>query len=132
MISSVFPSSSGEGDQVRPVTFPPGCARFLARPSATGSALPAIMTATAGLRRAGSAALDLCDVACGRFEGFWELRLAPWDFAAGALIAAEAGAIVTDMHGAALETRHSSMLAANPAMHAWLLERLRVSSPAAS
>ena len=95
-------------------------------------ALPAIMTATSGLRRAGSAALDLCDVACGRFDGFWELRLGPWDFAAGALIAAEAGAVVTDMRGAPLETRHSSMLAANPAMHAWLLEKLEPALPGAS
>jgi myo-inositol-1(or 4)-monophosphatase len=96
------------------------------------AALPAIMTATAGLRRAGSAALDLCDVACGRFEGFWELRLGPWDFAAGALIATEAGALVTDMRGAPLETRHSSVLAANPSMHAWLRERLKPALAAAS
>ena len=96
------------------------------------AALPAIMTATSGLRRAGSAALDLCDVACGRFDGFWELRLGPWDFAAGALIAAEAGAIVTDMRGAPLETRPSSMLAANAAMHGWLLEKLTPALPAAS
>lgn len=96
------------------------------------AALPAIMTATSGIRRPGAAALDLCDVACGRFEAFWELRLAPWDFAAGALIAAEAGAVVTDMRGAPLAMRHSSMLAGNPAMHEWLRERLVPALPAAS
>ena len=96
------------------------------------AALPPIMAATSGIRRAGAAALDLCDVACGRFEAFWELRLAPWDFAAGALIAAEAGALVTDMRGAPLAMRHSSMLAGNPTMHEWLRERLVPALPAAS
>jgi myo-inositol-1(or 4)-monophosphatase len=96
------------------------------------AALPAIMTATSGIRRAGAAALDLCDVACGRFEAFWELRLAPWDFAAGALVAREAGAIVTDMRGDALQMRHSSMLAGNPAMHEWLLPRLEPALAGAS
>jgi myo-inositol-1(or 4)-monophosphatase len=88
------------------------------------AALPELMAGTSGIRRAGAAALDLCDVACGRFEAFFELRLAPWDFAAGALIAREAGATVTDMHGAPLEMRASSMLAGNAAMHAWVRERV--------
>lgn len=96
------------------------------------AALPEIMGSTSGIRRAGAAALDLCDVACGRFEAFWELRLAPWDFAAGALVAREAGALVTDMRGAELEIRHSSLLAGNPAMHAWLLPRLEPALSAAS
>ncbi|MBN1149349.1 MAG: inositol monophosphatase [Anaerolineales bacterium] len=52
-----------------------------------------------GVRRLGSAALDLCYVAAGRFDGFWELRLSPWDLAAGALIASEAGATVSDLAG---------------------------------
>ncbi|HVF39664.1 MAG TPA: inositol monophosphatase family protein, partial [Gemmatimonadaceae bacterium] len=55
---------------------------------------------TAGIRRAGSAALDLADVACGRFDGFWELVLAPWDIAAGVLLVREAGGIVTELDGA--------------------------------
>jgi myo-inositol-1(or 4)-monophosphatase len=96
------------------------------------AALPAIMTATSGIRRPGAAALDLCDVACGRFEAFWELRLAPWDFAAGALIATEAGAVVTDMRGAPLAMRHISMLAGNPTMHEWLRARLGPALVAAS
>ncbi|HEY3169185.1 MAG TPA: inositol monophosphatase family protein, partial [Candidatus Binatia bacterium] len=52
----------------------------------------AFMTRCQGIRRNGSAALDLCYVACGRLDGFWELKLKPWDIAAGALILAEAGA----------------------------------------
>ena len=54
----------------------------------------------AGVRRAGAAALDLADVACGRFDGFWELKLAPWDIAAGILLVREAGGVVTDLGGA--------------------------------
>ena len=52
-----------------------------------------------GVRRLGSAALDLCYVAAGRFDGYWEIKLSPWDIAAGTLIAQEAGALVTDMNG---------------------------------
>ena len=54
---------------------------------------------TQGVRRLGSAALDLCYVACGRFDGYWELGLQPWDIAAGGLIAREAGATVTNIQG---------------------------------
>jgi myo-inositol-1(or 4)-monophosphatase len=87
--------------------------------------LPGIMEATAGIRRPGSAALDLCDVACGRFEAFWEFRLAPWDVAAGILLVREAGGIVTDLDGKPSPVAHGPIVAGNPAMHAWLLERLR-------
>src|SRR5690606_12471264 len=58
-----------------------------------------VLRATSGVRRAGSAALDLCHVASGWFDGFWELDLAPWDVAAGTLIAREAGAVVTRIDG---------------------------------
>ena len=78
-----------------------------------------------GLRRDGSAALDLCYVAAGRFDGFWELRLKAWDIAAGALIAEEAGAKVTSMEGGADYLRPvASILAANPALHGRMLEIL--------
>ena len=86
--------------------------------------LPRIMLHTAGIRRAGAAALDLADVACGRFEGFWEMTLAPWDIAAGILLIREAGGIVTDLDGKPCPIAHTSVVAGNPAMHAWLLERL--------
>ena len=84
-----------------------------------------LMTHTAGLRRPGAASLDLAGVACGRFEGFWENRLAPWDIAAGILLVREAGGIVTDLVGAPCPVDITSVLAASPAMHGWLLERLR-------
>ena len=83
-----------------------------------------VMLATAGVRRSGAAALDLCDVACGRFEAFWELRLAPWDFAAGLLIVREAGGIITDLVGEPPPLAHSAIVAGNPAMHRWLLETI--------
>ena len=80
-----------------------------------------IMERSAGVRRAGSAALDLCDVAAGRFDGFWELVLAPWDIAAGALIAREAGALVTGLGGEADVLRHGPIVAGNATIHRWLL-----------
>jgi myo-inositol-1(or 4)-monophosphatase len=87
--------------------------------------LGAVSRATAGVRRAGSAALDLCDVACGRFEAFWELSLSPWDFAAGMLIVREAGGTVTTVAGDDVPLEPSSILAGNRAMHPWLLETVR-------
>jgi myo-inositol-1(or 4)-monophosphatase len=86
--------------------------------------LPRIMHDTAGIRRPGAAALDLADVACGRFEAFWEMTLAPWDIAAGILLIREAGGIVTDLEGNPCPVGHTSVVAGNPHMHAWLLERV--------
>ncbi len=78
-----------------------------------------------GVRRLGSAALDLCCVACGRFDGFWELRLKSWDVAAGALVARQAGAVVTDIAGGPdFITPPQSVLAANPLLHPLLLREL--------
>lgn len=83
-----------------------------------------ITRATAGIRRPGSAALDLACVACGRFDGFWELSLSPWDFAAGTLLVREAGGIITDLDGNSPPFTASSIVAGNPAMHSWLLKVL--------
>ena len=78
-----------------------------------------------GVRRLGSAALDLCYVACGRFDGFWEIRLNPWDVAAGALIAREAGAIVTNLNGGDdFMSPPQSVLAANAWIHPSMLRQL--------
>lgn len=77
---------------------------------------------TSGIRRPGSAALDLVDVAAGRFEGFWEQRLSAWDIAAGALLIREAGGLVTDLKGRHVGIEHTSVVAGNPVIHAWLLE----------
>lgn len=84
-----------------------------------------VLRATSGIRRAGSAALDLVDVACGRFDGFWELQLAPWDVAAGTLIVREAGGLVTNAQGSTDVITHGSIVAGNPTMHRWLLECLQ-------
>ena len=74
---------------------------------------------TQGVRRLGSAALDLSYVAAGRVDGYWELSIKPWDVAAGGLIASEAGATVTNMAGQAdYITPPCSLLAAPPGLHA--------------
>jgi myo-inositol-1(or 4)-monophosphatase len=78
-----------------------------------------------GVRRLGSAALDLCYVAAGRFDGFWELALNSWDVAAGGLICAEAGARVTNVYGKAdYISPPQSVVAATPGIHARMLEEL--------
>jgi myo-inositol-1(or 4)-monophosphatase len=87
--------------------------------------LAAALRATSGVRRAGSAALDLCHVATGWFDGFWELELAPWDVAAGTLIVREAGGVVTRLDGAADVVGHGSILAGNPAVYAALGHLIR-------
>ena len=84
-----------------------------------------VTRAVAGIRRAGAAALDLADVACGRFDAFWELWLAPWDMGAGALLVREAGGLVTDLAGADAPVGPGPIVAGNPAMHAWLLAQIR-------
>jgi myo-inositol-1(or 4)-monophosphatase len=83
------------------------------------------MRQSAGVRRAGSAALDLADVATGRYEAFWELMLAPWDVAAGILLVREAGGIVSDLTGAPAPVAHTGIVAGNQKMHGWLLELIK-------
>ena len=90
--------------------------------------LPLVLRGTAGVRRAGSAALDLADVACGRFDAFWELRLAAWDIAAGLLLVREAGGVVTDLEGRSAPVAHGPIVAGNPAMHRWLLDIIALPS----
>jgi myo-inositol-1(or 4)-monophosphatase len=90
----------------------------------------AVAQKTAGMRRAGSAALDLVSVACGHFDAFWELSLAPWDFAAGVLLVREAGGVVTTVSGGDVPLTHSSLLAGNPDMHRWLARTLADATPA--
>ena len=71
-----------------------------------------------GVRRGGSAAIDLAYVACGRLDGFWEFGLKPWDMAAGVLLVEEAGGQVTDMRGGPLALTGDHLLATNGALHA--------------
>jgi myo-inositol-1(or 4)-monophosphatase len=74
------------------------------------------------VRRLGSAAIDLCYVAAGRMDGFWESDLKPWDIAGGALIVAEAGGRVTNMDGSAFASRGRHVLATNGRLHEAMLE----------
>jgi myo-inositol-1(or 4)-monophosphatase len=80
---------------------------------------------THGVRRAGSAALDLCNVAAGRYEGFWEFNLNPWDTAAGVLIVEEAGGKVTDFSGGDFEIASRETLASNGLVHDALLHEFQ-------
>lgn len=77
-----------------------------------------------GIRRDGSAALNLCYVAAGRLDGFWERGLSPWDVAAGSLLVEEAGGAVTDPDGAADHLATGHIVAANPHLHPLILEIL--------
>lgn len=76
------------------------------------------------LRRDGAAALDLCYVACGRFDGFWELNLSPWDTAAGALIVSEAGGRVTNFGGGTFSNYKPEVVASNGLIHDQMIEVL--------
>jgi myo-inositol-1(or 4)-monophosphatase len=80
---------------------------------------------THGVRRAGSAALDLCNVACGRFDGFWEFNLNPWDTAAGVLIVEEAGGKVSRFDGSPFELDSRETLASNGLVHDALLREFQ-------
>lgn len=82
------------------------------------------LAAAQGIRRLGSAALDLCYVACGRFDGFWEQGLQPWDTAAGMLIARQAGATVTDFSGSPFSPEKPELLATNSVIHESMLTLL--------
>jgi myo-inositol-1(or 4)-monophosphatase len=78
-----------------------------------------------GVRRDGSAALDMCYVACGRLDGYWEYVLSPWDFAAASLIAKEAGAVVTTAEGSPIGMKKAGVIAANRNIHKKMLEILK-------
>jgi myo-inositol-1(or 4)-monophosphatase len=79
-----------------------------------------------GMRRSGSAAIDMCYVACGRIDGYWEYLLQPWDFAAASLIAKEAGARVTTIQGKGIEIKKEGILVANPLLHEKMLEIVKL------
>ncbi len=83
------------------------------------------MTQVSGIRRPGSAALDLCYLACGRYDGFWELNLKPWDMAAGALIIKEAGGTITDFAGRKDFLYKGNVIGSNTLIHSWMLEAAR-------
>ena len=78
----------------------------------------------AGIRRAGSAALDLAYVAAGRLDGFWEFNLKPWDIAAGALLVQEAGGINSELLGGTDYLESGNIIAANPKMMKAMLQHI--------
>lgn len=87
--------------------------------------LERFVKSTISLRSDGSAALDLCHIACGRLDGYWELDLEPWDMAAGALIVQEAGGMVTQVNGKPFSHLERSILANNGLIHQEMVEKLR-------
>lgn len=87
------------------------------------SMLKDVIHDSAGIRRAGSAAIDLAYTACGRFDGFWEYKLLPWDFAAGVLLVREAGGKVTNFNGEHDIFKQNSIIAGNNTTHSLLLEK---------
>ena len=86
--------------------------------------LKAMIQRTVGVRREGSAALDLAYVACGRTDGYWEMNLKPWDIAAGSLLVQEAGGIITDLTGNEGWLESGDILAANPKIMHQMLQVL--------
>ena len=89
-----------------------------------------LATEISGVRRAGSAALDLAHVACGRFDGFWEFGLHPWDMAAGCLLIEEAGGMVSDAVGGQDHLRTGQLVTGNPKLYPELLRHVRANLPA--
>ncbi len=94
-------------------------------PESFSRELGAAMAQTAGVRRWGTASLDLAYVAAGRFDGFWEHGLSPWDIAAGWLLVREAGGFVTGLDGRAMKLDSPDILAANGELHSGLVKLLK-------
>lgn len=88
-----------------------------------------ILTRSSGVRRAGSAALDLAHVACGRLDGFWEIGLKPWDMAAGCLLIQEAGGVVTDFAGNQHYMETGNVLAGNLPVQEQMLALIKPKLP---
>lgn len=87
--------------------------------------MQALIPGSAGIRRAGSAALDLAYVAAGRLDGFWEIGLNPWDMAAGVLLIEEAGGLVSDLTGEARHMQNGNVVTANPRLFKAMLQKIR-------
>lgn len=87
--------------------------------------LGAVIQKSAGVRRPGSAALDLAYIACGRYDAFWELGLQPWDIAAGSLLVQEAGGLITDLSGEGGYMESGDVVAGTPRAFAQLLQTLQ-------
>lgn len=88
----------------------------------------ALFSSCQGVRRQGSAALDLCYTANGRYDGFWEKGLSPWDIAGGALILQEAGGLISDFSGGIGFLKSGDVVAATPGIHSRMLEKIQNSA----
>jgi len=95
------------------------------KPSEVMDLLEAVLTRAQGIRRAGAAALDLAYVACGRLDGFWEIKLKPWDTAAGQLLLEEAGGKISDLRGGTYSPFIPEILATNGLIHEELLSVIK-------
>jgi myo-inositol-1(or 4)-monophosphatase len=95
------------------------------RPELPVALFATLLTRARAIRRFGSAALDLAWVACGRFDGFWEMKLKPWDVASGILLVREAGGLVADFDGGEAMLHGGTICAAGPVLQARLLDALR-------
>lgn len=102
----------------------PWVGKEASRHSRFAAELAAMTPVCAGIRRYGSAALDLAWVACGRFDGFWERHLSPWDIAAGIVLVREAGGVCTEIGGGDM-LRTGSVIASNPDLHPALERQIR-------
>jgi myo-inositol-1(or 4)-monophosphatase len=87
--------------------------------------LARIMREVSGIRRFGAASLDLAYVAAGRFDGFWETHLSPWDMAAGMLLVKEAGGFITDIHGREAIFETGTIVAGNEYVNNALVSKLK-------
>ena len=119
-------STDTVGDSLLVTGFPYDLARM---PTTILSRFSKCIGAAQGIRRLGSAALDLCYVASGRFDGFWEENLKPWDTAAGTVIAIEAGARITDFAGQPYHIDQKQILATNGHIHSEMRSLLNIEVP---
>lgn len=94
-------------------------------PANNAAEVERFVKSTISLRSDGSAALDLCHIACGRLDGYWELDLGPWDMAAGSLIVQEAGGMVTQVNGEPFHHSKRSILANNGLIHQSMVDLLK-------
>ncbi|OGP62074.1 MAG: inositol monophosphatase, partial [Deltaproteobacteria bacterium RBG_13_49_15] len=120
----IFPSPSRKTAESLLVTGFPYNLKEIIGPLMTR--LSTCLTASRGVRRLGSAALDICYVACGRFAGFWEQNLSPWDTAAGYGIAKEAGAVITDFSNQPFTLDKKEILVTNGHIHNEMLSLLTI------
>ena len=100
--------------------------RIAENPNKTLEVFAAVVPHARGIRRMGSAGLDLAYVACGRMDGYWETSLQPWDCAAGALLVREGGGTVTDYGGNPHDIHGLEILATNGGIHPSLMERIKI------